>query len=42
MSEAWKDPELPPRPDRGGDAWDHMTIYKLPDPLERFPRGEVL
>ena len=26
MSEAWNDPERPPRPDRGGDAWDHMII----------------
>jgi len=26
MSEAWKDPEHLPRPDRGGDTWDHMII----------------
>ena len=29
MREAWKDPECPPRPDRGGDAWDHMIIYAV-------------
>ena len=29
MSEAWNDPNGPPRPDRGGDAWDHMIIYAV-------------
>ena len=29
MSKAWKDPKRPPRPDRGGDTWDHMISYAV-------------